>query len=72
MTTLTQKNQATVPKEVRDHLNLKPGDKITYSIENDRVYIHKITGMDVPYLRSLEGITEEWASDEDDRAYSDL
>ncbi|MCB1145887.1 MAG: type II toxin-antitoxin system PrlF family antitoxin [Leptospiraceae bacterium] len=72
MTTLTQKHQATVPKEVREHLHLKPGDKITYSIENERVYIQKLTGLDVPYLRSLEGTLEEWASTEDDKAYADL
>ena len=61
-----------MPKEVREHLHLKPGDKITYSIENERVYIQKLTGLDVPYLRSLEGTLEEWASTEDEKAYADL
>ncbi len=29
-TTLTTKGQATIPKGVRDHLNLKPGDKVEF------------------------------------------
>ena len=35
--TMTSKGQTTIPKEIRDHLNLKPGDKIAYTIENGRV-----------------------------------
>ena len=31
--TLTQKSQATVPKAVREHLGLKPGDRIRYFID---------------------------------------
>lgn len=72
MTTLTQKHQATIPKEVRERLHLKAGDKIVFSIENDRVYLQKVAGLDVPYLRSLEVTLDEWASEEDDKAYSDL
>lgn len=33
--TLTQKGQVTVPKEIRDRLGLKPGDKVRYEV-NDR------------------------------------
>lgn len=35
--TMTSKGQTTIPKEIREHLNLRPGDKITYSIESGRV-----------------------------------
>jgi antitoxin PrlF len=72
MVALTSKHQATLPKPVRERLGLKAGDKIVFSIENDRVYIHKATGFDLPYLRSLETTLEEWASPEDDEAYKDL
>ena len=37
--TMTSKGQTTIPKEIRDHLNLKPGDKIAYTIENGEVVI---------------------------------
>lgn len=33
--TLTSKGQATVPKAVRDHLGVRPGDKIRYFIHPD-------------------------------------
>jgi len=33
--TLTSKGQTTVPKEIRDHLNLQPGDRIEFVIEQD-------------------------------------
>ncbi len=33
--TLTSKGQTTIPKAVRRHLGLKPGDKIRFLVEND-------------------------------------
>ena len=37
--TLTSKGQTTVPVEVREILKLKPGDKIRYVVDGDRVYL---------------------------------
>ena len=33
--TITSKGQTTVPKEIRDRLKLKPGDRIEYVVEAD-------------------------------------
>ena len=33
--TLTSKGQTTVPKEIREHLRLRPGDRIQFVIEED-------------------------------------
>jgi AbrB family looped-hinge helix DNA binding protein len=32
---LTVKGQATIPKAIRDHLHLKPGDKVRFFIHSD-------------------------------------
>ena len=37
--TITSKGQTTVPKEVRDALNLDAGDKLTWEISGGRVAI---------------------------------
>lgn len=39
LATMTSKGQTTIPKEIREHLNLKPGDKIAYTIEDGRVIL---------------------------------
>lgn len=37
--TMTSKGQTTVPAEVRDMLQLKPGDKIRYVVRNGEIVI---------------------------------
>jgi AbrB family looped-hinge helix DNA binding protein len=38
--TLTSKGQATIPKEVREHLGVKPGDKVKcVTLADGRVYL---------------------------------
>jgi antitoxin PrlF len=37
--TITAKGQTTVPKELRDKLNLKPGDKVYWSYEDGRAVL---------------------------------
>ncbi|MFT3785996.1 MAG: type II toxin-antitoxin system PrlF family antitoxin [Tepidisphaeraceae bacterium] len=48
--TLTSKGQTTIPGEVREALNLKPGDKLTYAVEGDHVTVRVHPG-----TRSLRG-----------------
>jgi bifunctional DNA-binding transcriptional regulator/antitoxin component of YhaV-PrlF toxin-antitoxin module len=38
--TLTSKRQTTFSVEIRSALGVKPGDKIAYEIEGDRVIMH--------------------------------
>ena len=35
--TVTKKGQTTIPGEVREALNIKPGDKLEYAVEGDHV-----------------------------------
>lgn len=37
--TLTSKGQTTIPVEVREALNLKPGDKIRYVVSGNEVHL---------------------------------
>jgi antitoxin PrlF len=36
---LTAKGQTTIPAEVRDYLNLRPGDQLDYVMQNGKVTI---------------------------------
>ena len=49
--TITSKGQTTVPKEVRDALDIGPGDKITWEVRGGRVAVTT----DRPLLWELEG-----------------
>ena len=37
--TITSKGQTTVPKEIRDALDLEPGDKLTWEVSGGRVAV---------------------------------
>lgn len=37
--TVTKKGQTTIPGEIRQALGIKPGDRLEYSIEGDRVMV---------------------------------
>ena len=50
---LTSKGQITIPKEVRDHLNISSGDQVVFRIEGDRAVLAK-----TPNLLDLAGAVE--------------
>jgi AbrB family looped-hinge helix DNA binding protein len=37
---ITSKGQATIPKAIRDHLRLKPGDRIKFFVHPDGSVVH--------------------------------
>lgn len=70
---LTSKYQATIPKEVRKKLHLKPGDSITFEITiNDNIIIRKSRSFDLEYTKALSDTLSEWSSKEDEKDYEDL
>ena len=71
---LTTKCQATIPEKIRGVLGLHPGDSVAFEIlEDQRVYIHKATPVDLEFARALDGtLASEWLSENDEEAYSDL
>jgi AbrB family looped-hinge helix DNA binding protein len=66
---VTTKSQTVIPREVRERLGLKPGDRIRYRIEADRVVIDRDRSQpaDDPFVAFTE-----WAGDDDERAYAEL
>lgn len=44
ISTLTAKGQTTIPKDIREHLRLRPGDRMEFIIESDgRVLLLPVT-----------------------------
>ena len=72
--TMTSKYQATVPKAVRETLQLGAGDRIDFTLESDgRVWLRKALPATSIELQALEAtLTPEWNSQSDDLAYHDL
>ena len=50
---ITFKGQTTVPKKIRDHLKLHPGDKVDFVIKENGKVVLEPTTLDV---QELEGI----------------
>lgn len=69
---LTSKFQATIPKEVRSILHLKAQDQIVYEIKKDQVILRKALPLDLEHLDALQYTLNEWASEEDEKAYKNL
>lgn len=69
---LTKKYQATVPKAVRQKLNLNAGDVIAFEIENDVIKLRKAKPIDIEFGSALVPTLNEWGSKNDEEAYHDL
>ncbi|MCB0341106.1 MAG: AbrB family transcriptional regulator [Pseudobdellovibrionaceae bacterium] len=69
---LTSKNQASVPKEIREFLAVGPGDSIVYEIENDKVVVRKAQGLDLQWHSAVSDLLDEWNSQEDEEAFEHL
>jgi antitoxin PrlF len=40
-TKITVKGQVTIPKHIRDALQLAPGNQVEFAVENDKVVVYK-------------------------------
>ena len=68
---VTSKSQTTIPKIVREKLDIHVNDTIMFEIKEDYAIIRKLKVVDTGYLKALETILEEWNSEEDS-VYDDL
>jgi antitoxin PrlF len=69
---LSSKSQVTLPKEVRAALGAGPGDVIAYEVEGNVVYLKRVEPFDAAFHKALAHTLSEWASTEDEEAFSDL
>ena len=66
---VTSKSQTVIPREVREKLGLKPGDRLRYATTDRGVVIEKVAAQmdDEPFA-----VFNEWSSDADEKAYGKL
>ena len=66
---VTSKSQTVIPREVREKLGLKPGDRLRYSTTDKGVVIEKAATQieDDPFA-----VFSEWLSEADEKAYGKL
>ena len=70
---LSTKGQVTIPKAVRESLGLEPGDFITYEVSGDNsVILRRVEPFDATFHLAVSETLEEWGSDEDEDAFSNL
>jgi len=48
--TLTSKGQTTIPKEIRDELGMKPGDRMTFTLMPDSTVIMRVKSKNLSAL----------------------
>ncbi len=51
--TLTSKGQTTIPKEIRDSLGMKPGDRMTFTLMPDATVIMRVKSKSVTALAGM-------------------
>jgi len=69
---ISSKGQITLPKEVRRALGAREGDAVAYEVEGNTVKLRRVEPFDVEFHRALSSTLDEWATDEDDKAFRDL
>lgn len=62
------KSQTVIPREVREKLDLKPGDTLRYRVTDDGILLDKATEtVEDPFAAF-----SEWTSEADEKAYGGL
>jgi AbrB family looped-hinge helix DNA binding protein len=70
---VTSKGQVTIPHDVREALDVGPGDSIAWEVDTRGVAIvRRVRPIDFEYLRGIEGSLSEWSGAADEEAYRDL
>jgi AbrB family looped-hinge helix DNA binding protein len=64
---VSEKGQTTIPKAIRELLNVSPGDVIQYCMTNGTIQLKRlVTSEDSEWETSLSTTMTEWESADDD------
>ncbi len=55
---ITSKGQITIPKEVRDHLGVEPGDALDFRVEDGRVEVWPVRRRHLVEFRGLFSVSK--------------
>ncbi len=69
---LSKKGQVTIPKAIREAVDLEPGDVITYEVGDGIIRIRRREPVDTAFHEELTKTLDEWNSPEDEEAFRDL
>lgn len=69
---VTSRGQTTIPKRIREAIDLREGDVISFEVEGDHLIVHKLQPGRDEYLKGIGDGLSEWDSPEDEKAWRDL
>lgn len=70
---VTAKGQTTIPRQVREALQVGPGDLLLWEVlPEGTATVRRVLPSHLEYLRALEGTLGEWLSEADEEAYREL
>ena len=72
VTKLTAKAQTTIPRQVREVLQIGPGDSVVFTIEGETVTLGRAERQDPGFLKLASDSFADWGSPEADDAFGDL
>ena len=63
---ITVKGQLTIPKSVRETLNVSKGDTVVFEEKNGEIVVRKATAIDAAWAMGIRTTLGEWEDEIDD------
>ncbi len=63
---ITTKGQLTIPKAVRESLNVSKGDAVVFEEKNGDIVLRKATAIDEAWAKGIQTTLNEWEDEIDD------
>lgn len=63
---ITGKGQVTIPKAIRETLDIEEGDYISYEVRDNEIAIKKLPKANLEWARAINSTLSEWEDDLDD------